>query len=297
MILAPKLKNCCKILQPWNSKLSVHKHFQPRIKEQKHTRREKRSRRICCWGLLYEQGLEFEASLETRVHANCLWGTFGSVAHGRHWACGRVWFQLILSHKSKIPGQSTHKSEIQGLCTFLCVAYTPELSFFVRHVFVSITTAPFFGPSISCSRVILESSRPLFARLSLCAVFCSIKPSEKLVISIHAPFFERSVFYLRVILKSSRTHYSRVLFCAQRFLFASHSEKLATFIGAPFFERSVFYSRATLKSSQPLFAHLPLCAAFSIREPFWKARDHYSRVFLWALRLFFLGVPNGTYEL
>jgi hypothetical protein len=79
------------------------------------------------------------------------------------------------------------------------------------------------------------------------------------------------------------------LFCAQRFLFASHSEKLAISIRRPFFERSVFYSRDILKSSRSLFARLPLCAAFSVREPFWKARDLYLHAFLWALRLVFFG--------
>jgi len=37
----------------------------------------------------YDRGLKLEASLETRVHASFPWGTFCSVAHGRHWACGR----------------------------------------------------------------------------------------------------------------------------------------------------------------------------------------------------------------
>jgi len=60
-------------------------------------------------------------------------------------------------------------------------------------------------------------------------------------------------------------------------------------IRVPFFEHSVFYSRDNLKRSWSLFVRLPLCAAFFIREPFWKARDLYSRAFLWALRLVFFG--------
>jgi len=64
----------------------VHEHFQPRIK--RHTEGEAEQtnppQRFC-----YDRGLEFEASLETRVHASCPWGTFCNVAHGRHWACGQ----------------------------------------------------------------------------------------------------------------------------------------------------------------------------------------------------------------
>jgi len=64
----------------------------------------------------------------------------------------------------------------------------------------------------------------------------------------------------------------------------SDIEKLAISIRAPFFERSVFY------------LHVFVCAAFPIREPFWEARNLYSRSILRCI-LFFLGLPNGTYQL
>ena len=90
--------------------------------------------------------------------------------------------------------------------------------------------------------------------------------SEKLAISIRAPFFVHSVVLLA-------SHSEKL---AISLLFASHSKKLAISIRAPFFERSVFfYLRAILKSSQSLFA-----------------RHSRKRCVL-----FFLGLPNGTYQL
>ena len=60
--------------------------------------------------------------------------------------------------------------------------------------------------------------------------------------------------------------------CAQRFLFASHSEKLAISIRAPLFVRSVVL---LVSHSEKKARYL-----FDIREPFWKARNLYSRAFL-----------------
>jgi len=70
-------------------------------------------------------------------------------------------------------------------------------------------------------------------------------------------------------------HNAHAFLCAQRFLFASHSEKLAISILAPFFVRSVF----------PFASHSEKLV-ISIRVPFFVRRV-----------LFFLGLPNGTYQL
>jgi len=59
-------------------------------------------------------------------------------------------------------------------------------------------------------------------------------------------------------------------------------------IRAPFFVRNIFYSRGILKRSRSLFARLVLCAAFYIREAFWKDRDLYTHTFLWAQRFLFV---------
>jgi len=95
-----------------------------------------------------------------------------------------------------------------------------------------------------------------------------------LYFSIREPFWKARDFYSRAILKSSRSP-----------------------LACLFFVRSVFDSRTILKSSRFLFARLSLCAAFPIREPFWKARNLYSRAILKsAASCFFSGLPNGTKE-
>ena len=64
----------------------------------------------------------------------------------------------------------------------------------------------------------------------------------------------------------------------------------------PFWKAHDLYSRAILREERLLFACLSFCAAFTICEPFWKARDLYSCAFVCRV-CFFLGLPNGTYQL
>ena len=59
---------------------------------------------------------------------------------------------------------------------------------------------------------------------------------------------------------------------------------------APFFVRSIFIFASHSKNLAISFVRLSLCAASSIREPFWTSRNFYSRAFLCAARFFFFGV-------
>jgi len=104
------------------------------------------SRRIFRRGLLiYDRGLEFEASLETRVHASCPWGTFCSVAHGRHWACkfDNNFFDILLIQRSWVTESSFESSTWEHM--------TPNHYFPVRLRFIlrsaKIVPAPFCIPS------------------------------------------------------------------------------------------------------------------------------------------------------
>jgi len=71
----------------------------------------------------------------------------------------------------------------------LCAAYTPELTFFVRRVFVCIMPATFCVRSVFYSRAILKSSRSLFARLSFCKAFlfwvCPVEHMTRNCSSLH----------------------------------------------------------------------------------------------------------------
>ena len=117
----------------------------------------------------------------------------------------------------------------------------------------------------------------------------NIRPKDSLS---HEPTLLCAAFFL---------FYSRAILKSSRFLLASHSEKLAMSIRAPFLCAQRFSIREPFWKARDFYSRAFLCAQcypinkpfwkarylFAIREPFWKACDLYSRAFPWAHRLLF----------
>ena len=195
-ILAPKPK-----IRDRGIQTVVHEHFKPRIK--RHTRREKRANESAA-EVCYDRGLEFEASLETRVHASCPF--FCCLLSCTHKLTFHVVLQnsLLIRHYCKAMNSawlhpcSTRELDVQR--RFKSTAMAAQADKLRNHIqIISEMTEDELQHLQKCVGYKLPIVGSIYLNLNYPFQLHGMTPRPlwKLAISIHAPCFERSVFYSR----------------------------------------------------------------------------------------------------